>query len=177
MHARGSCFLQLVARTLRTDSSIHNCFVILQLMYTTEALSLALAHNRCNIYRICVTSNGFHGNCLPYLRFTRKLSIRRYIMVVLALPRSLYNQDTADVDAQARSVQQPVPDLHGATVHGRRLGFGHGRQLQARGPGASAPIRLKLVLRTSSDAPPCGPSRALPDWGAGAPPCHECPGP
>ena len=58
------------------------------------------------------------------------------------------HQDTANVDAQARSVHQPVPDLHGAMVHRRRR---NGRQLQARGPGASTPSRLKLVLRTSRD--------------------------
>ena len=58
------------------------------------------------------------------------------------------HQDTADVDAQARPVRQPAPDLHGAMVH--RL-CRDGRQLQARGPGASTPIRLELVLRTSRD--------------------------
>jgi hypothetical protein len=56
------------------------------------------------------------------------------------------HQDTADVDAQARPVHQPVPDVHGAMVHGLRR---DGRQLQARGPGANTPIRLKLVLRTN----------------------------
>ena len=66
VHARGRWFLHLVARTLSADSSIHNRFVILQLMYTTEALSVALAHNRCEIYRVCC-----HVQCFFMATFYR----------------------------------------------------------------------------------------------------------
>jgi hypothetical protein len=44
---------------------------------------------------------------------------------------------------------RPVLELHGATVRGFHLV--PRQRLLARGPGASTPIRLKLVLRTSRD--------------------------
>ena len=71
---------------------------------------------------------------------------------------------------------RPVLELRGATVRGFHLV--PRQRLLARGPGASTPIRLKLVLRTSGEVRVrlrAGPSGALPAWGAGAP-CHECRG-
>ena len=48
---------------------------------------------------------------------------------------------------------RPVLELRGATVRGFDLV--PRQRLLARGPGANAPIRLKLVLRTSSDVLIC----------------------